>query len=227
MANEKQDGKVLVNLGEAANKLTTFFEKNSKIIYYTVGIIAVLVIGYFGVKYLYIEPKAKEASAEMFYAQRYFEADSLNVALNGDGQHLGFIDIIDQYGITQPGKLAKYYAGISYLKLGQFQDAVDMLSGFSTKEPLAYILSHQALGDAYAELGETQKAIDTYIKGTKKYQNDFFTAGLLFRAGLAYESILSYDKALDIYKTIREKYPQSQEAREMDKYIATCEAALK
>ncbi len=98
MANEKTDDKVLVNIGDAANKLTTFFEKNSKVIYYTVGIIAVLVIGYFGVKYLYIEPKAKEATAEMFYAQRYFEADSLNTALNGDGQHLGFIDIIDGPG---------------------------------------------------------------------------------------------------------------------------------
>jgi tetratricopeptide (TPR) repeat protein len=222
--SEKKD--VFINVEAVISKITQFFEKNSKVVYYIVGAIVVLVAGYFGVKYLYIEPQEKEASAEMFFAQRYFENDSLNAALNGDGQHLGFIDIIDGYGITKQANLAHYYAGLSYLKLGQFNEAVEHLSDFSTSEPLAYILSHQALGDAYLELGETDNAIAAYLKGAKKYQNDYFTPQILFRAGIIYESIKSYSKALEIFKQIREKYPQSQEARDMDKYIAECEAAL-
>jgi tetratricopeptide (TPR) repeat protein len=222
--NEKKD--VIVNVEATFSKIANFFEKNNKIIYYITGAIAVLVVGYFGVKYLYIEPQEKEASAEIFFAQRYFENDSLNTALNGDGQHLGFIDIIDNYGITKQANLAHYYAGLSYLKLGQFDQAVEHLSNFSTSEPLTYILSHQALGDAYLELGDIDKAVKTYLKGAKKYQNDHFTPQILFRAGIIYESIESYDKALDIFKQIREKYPQSQEARDIDKYIAECEAAL-
>ncbi|MDR0763221.1 MAG: tetratricopeptide repeat protein [Bacteroidales bacterium] len=224
----KSEGKkgVFINVEAIVSKITQFFEKNSKIVYWIVGTIAVLVIGYFGVKYLYIEPQEKEASAEMFFAQRYFENDSLNAALNGDGQHLGFIDIIDNYGITKQANLAHYYAGLSYLKSGQFDQAIEYLSGFSASEPLVYILSHQALGDAYLEVGDVDKAIATYLKGAKKYQNDYFTPQLLFRAGIVYESVKSYGKALDIFKQIREKYPQSQEARDMDKYIAECEAAL-
>ncbi|MDR1974716.1 MAG: tetratricopeptide repeat protein [Bacteroidales bacterium] len=227
MAKENEKKDVFINIEAIASKITRFFEKNSKVLYYVVGVIAVLVAGYFGVKYLYIAPQEKEASVEIFYAQRYFEADSLNTALNGDGQHLGFIDIIDQYSLTKQANLAKYYAGISYLKLGQYQDAIDMLSAFSTSEPLAYILSHQALGDAYLELGEFDKAIATYLKGGKKYDDDYFSPAILFRAGIVSDNIKSYDKALEIFKTIREKYPQSQEAREMDKYIAKCEAALR
>ncbi|MDR0619260.1 MAG: tetratricopeptide repeat protein [Bacteroidales bacterium] len=226
MSKSEEKKGVIVNVEAAVSKITLFFEKNSKIIYYIVGAIVVIVAGYFGVKYLYIEPQEKEASAEMFFAQRYFESDSLNAALNGDGQHFGFIDIIDNYGITEQANLAHYYAGLSYLKLGQFDEAVEHLSDFSTSEPLAYILSRQALGDACLELGDTDKAIETYLKTAKKYQNDYFTPQVLFRAGIIYESIKSYGKALDIFKQIREEYPQSQEARDMDKYIAECEAAL-
>jgi len=67
-------------------------------------------------------------------AQKYFEQDSLNKALNGDGQNPGFLDIIDEYSMTNASNLANYYTGLIFLKQGKYQDAINYLEKFDSDD---------------------------------------------------------------------------------------------
>ena len=121
----------IVAVEEAFSKTEQFIEQNQKIILIIIGIIIVVILGFFGFKRFYLAPREKEAQGQMFMAQKYFEQDSIRKALNGDGQYLGFLAIIDEYGMTKSSNLSHYYAGMCYLKLGQFESAVEQLKKFS------------------------------------------------------------------------------------------------
>ena len=213
-------------VGQALSSTEHFIEKNQKSL--TIGLVVVVVIvGLFlGYKRFILAPKEKDAQNEIFAAEQYFEKDSFNLALNGDGNYLGFIDIIDQYKATKPGKLARYYAGISYLKLGQYQEAIDQLQKFKIKDEMVYPMTQGAIGDAYAELGNKQEAISYYLKAAKTNQNSFTTPIFLMKAGELLESNQDYQQAIDLYKQIQKEYPESNEGRKIEKYIARAEARM-
>lgn len=158
----------IVAVEEAFSKTEQFIEKNQKIILIVVGAIIVVVLGYFGFKRIYLAPREKEAQSQMFMAEKYFETDSLTKALKGDGNYLGFLDIIDQYKFTRSANLSHYYAGICYLKKGEFQNAIDQLNKFSSGDELVGPMAIGAIGDAYMELNNTDKAIDYYLKAANK-----------------------------------------------------------
>ncbi len=221
---EEKGEQVVENVEVALEKTGDFFEKHKSIIITVVAIIVLLVIGYFGYKYLYLAPKEKNAAKEMFYAQRYFEMDSTENALNGNGQHLGFLEIADTYGSTKSGKLAHYYSGLIYLHQGNFQEAVNHIEKFTSKDPVLYILSRQALGDAYWELGQTDKALAAYKQGAEKYSNDILTPSIMNRMVSLYESMQQYDMAVNVCHELRNRYPMSNEARNMDMQIARLQA---
>jgi tetratricopeptide (TPR) repeat protein len=204
---------------EALSKTEQFIEQNQRIITIVIGAIIVVVLGYFGFKKFYIQPREKEAQTQMYMAERYFEMDSLKQALNGDGSYPGFLAIINDYGMTKSANLAHYYAGMIYLKKGEFQNALDQLKKFSPKEVLVASLATAAIGDAYLELGDADKALDYYLKASDKYKNDFTSPVNLMKVGWTYESKKEYDKAIDIFTRIKKEYPKSQEARGIDRYI--------
>ena len=209
------------NLSEVENALTKteqFIEKNQKILTIVVGAIVVIVGGYLGFKKLYIQPLEKEAQSQMFMAEQYFEKDSFNLAINGDGNYLGFLDIIDDYNMTKAANVAKYYTGISYLHLGQFNDAINYLNEFETDDLLLAPVTEGAKGDAYSELDEKGKALSAYEKAYS-YKNNFTTPIYLMKAGLLLEAEGKFDDALEAYNEIKESYPESNEGRTIDKYI--------
>ena len=212
---------------QAFSRTELFIEKNQKIILIVVGVLVVVVLGYFGFNRFYLAPRETEAQGQMFMAEKYFEMDSLNKALNGDGNYLGFLDIIDQYGITKCGNLSHYYAGICYLKKGEYDNAIEHLKKFSSGDEIIGPMADMAIGDAYMELKQVDKAIDYYLKGADKKKNEFTTPVILMKAGWAYEEQAKYDKALEVYKRIKEEYPRSTEGREIPKYIAKMEGLLK
>jgi tetratricopeptide (TPR) repeat protein len=203
-----------------------FIEQNQRTI--TIALIAVVVVAgiFLGYKRFIVSPKEKEAQSQMFAAEQYFEKDSFNLALNGDGNYLGFIDIIDQYGSTKSAKLARYYSGVSYLKLGKFQEAIDQLKKFNLKDDMVGPISKGAMGDACSELGQTDEAIDNYIKAARMSPNAFVTPVYLMKAAQLLETKKDFNKALDFYKEIQKEYPQSDEGRKIEKYIARAEAGL-
>ena len=154
----------LQELESALTRTEQFIEDNQKIITYVVGGIILIVAGYLGFNRFYLQPKEDEALSQMFMAENYFEKDSFNLAINGDGNYLGFLDIIDDYGITKSANRAKYYTGISYLHLGQYEDAIDYLKSFKTDDLLLAPIAEGAQGDALLELGETEDALKQYKK---------------------------------------------------------------
>jgi len=229
----KQDKKIdkteerIVAVEEAFSKTEQFIEQYQQIILIVVGVIIVIVLGYFGFKRFYLAPKEKDAQSQMFMAEKYFEQDSLKKALNGDGQYLGFLAVIDEFGMTKSANLAHYYAGICYLKMGQYETALEQLNKFSSSDEFVGPMAKGAMGDANMELKQVQKAADLYMDAAEMKKNEFTSPMFLMKAGMAYEELGNYEKALKVYKQLKEKYARSNEGREIDKYISFAEGQLK
>lgn len=210
----------LENIGETLSKTEEFIFKNQKIIGGVVIVAIIVILGFFGYNKYYIAPKTLEATEQMFHAQKYFESDSLDKALYGDGNSLGFIDIISEYGGTKPGNLANYYAGISYLKKNDFKQAITYLKDFDADDHIIRPMALGAIGDAHLELGEKDKAAKYYMEAADWDDNSFTSPLFLFKTGQVYESLGKYDKAISIYNRIKTDYYKSNEGRSIEKYIA-------
>jgi tetratricopeptide (TPR) repeat protein len=207
------------NVEETLTKTEQFLEENYKPLLYILGVVVVLV-GLFWLGRLYLNNRNNEAQSQMYQAQKYLEIDSLNLALNGDGNYLGFLDIARQYKYTRAGNLARYSAGICYLHLGNFQEAIDFLNKYSKKDKVIGSIAIGATGDAYVELGDVEKGISKYLEAADYGDNSFNTPLYLMKAGELYEMNGNYSEALKLYERIKEKYPDSSEGTTIDKYIA-------
>ncbi|HPF50963.1 MAG TPA: tetratricopeptide repeat protein [Draconibacterium sp.] len=225
----KKETKQVDNLQELESALTKteqFVEDNSKIISYVVGGIILVVAAYLGFNKFYVQPKEKEANSQMFMAENYFEKDSFNLAINGDGNYLGFLDIIDDYGITKAANRAKYYTGISYLHLGQYEDAIDYLNDFKTDDLLLGPVTAGAKGDAYLELGNNDEALKLYKKAYQMTDNELTTPVYMMKTANLLESMDELQQAVDLYQDIKAKYPKSAEATNADRYIARAKVKM-
>jgi tetratricopeptide (TPR) repeat protein len=214
----KDQDEVIVDIGGSINKTEQFIEDNKKSLSAGVGAIVVAVALFFGYTKLYLEPLEQEASLEIWKAQQYFQIDSLDKALYGDGNFLGLEDVRDQYGATKAGALADYYIGLIYLKQGDYDAAIENLSSFSSGDMIVSSIAQGAIGDAQTELGDVDAAASAYMKAANLNKNEFSTPIYLMKAGKAFESIGNYDKAKDAYKTIMDDYPESSEGRSVEKY---------
>lgn len=226
MTKDKKNNPVdnLTEVESALTKTEQFLESNQKLISIVIGSIVIVALGYLGLNKFYLEPRNTDAKEQMFMAQNYFEKDSFNLALNGDGNNLGFLDIIDTYGSTDAGNLSKYYAGISYLHMGEFANAIDYLKKFDTDDALLGPISVGAQGDAQLELGKTEKALELYSKAYKMNENEMTTPVYMMKAAALLESTNKGAEALKIYETIKQKFPESNEGKSIDKYIARAKA---
>lgn len=197
-----------------------FFEKNQKVIAGIVGAVAILAIGYLAYSNLYQKPRELEASNAIYIAEMQFERDSFENALLSPGAgNMGLLDIIDEYSGTKTANLANYYAGISYLKLGKYDAAISYLKTFKANGKLTPITKNGAIGDAYSELEEYNKAIEFYKKAGKAGDNDYLTPYYLKKLGMLYEKEGEYKDALTAYKKIKENYPESPDGFNIEKYI--------
>jgi len=191
----------------------------------TIGIVAAIVLivaGYFGYHY-YKDNQEAEAQREMFQAVYYFEADSLDLALNGDGNHLGFVAIIEDYGITEAAKLANYYAGAAYLKQGKFEVARLYLEDFTSNDLLVQARAYSLIGDTYMEENNYQDAARYYDKAANYKPNKYFSPSYLMKAALAFEKNNQGDKAIEAYDKIINEYYDSPEFQQARKFKAKLE----
>ena len=203
----------------ALSKTEQYIEDNqNKLMKIVAAVVAVIAL-FIAYQSLYLEPQALEAQSEMFNAEIYFEKDSFNLALNGDGQYLGFIDIADQYSSTKQGKLANYYAGLSYLYLKDYDNAIDYLNDFKSDDIVLSSLALGSIGDAYLELDDKDKALSYYKKAANNDENSFTTPRYLMKQALILEYNNEYDGALEIYLNIQENFNESRESQNIDKYI--------
>lgn len=227
MSKEKKHDDQFEHIEDALTRGEQFVEKNQKTLINAVIVILVVIGAFLGYNKFIKNPKITEASNQMFGAQNYFEKDSFNLALNGDGNISGFLEIADNYGSTPSGNLAKYYSGLCYLYLGDYNQAITYLQKFSTDDLLLSNMALANIGDAYMQLKDYAKAADYYTKASSSKLNDFSTPMFLMKNALAYEKANNYSSALKVYERIEKEFPNSPEARNIEKYITRVKTNLK
>ncbi len=206
---------------EAISKTEKFFNENGKIIGGIAAGIVVLAIAVFcWFKFAY-QPAKAEAEGQMALAEQNFRAADYELALNGDGNVLGFTQIIDEYG-AKAGKAVYFYAGVCELQLGNFESAIDYLESYKGKDAILAARATACIGDAYVGLEDYSKALGYFEKAAATADN-MFAAGYLLKAGMIAEKLGNAEKALGFYETIKDQYPQSMEGYDIDKYIARIE----
>lgn len=205
-------------LQETVSKTEQFFNENKSVLFGLVA--AVLVIGFGSLAYnqWILKPKQAEAMEQMYPAEASFNAQAYEVALNGDGNTLGFKDVIDQYG-SKAGKAVYLYAGICELQLGHNEEAISYLKKYNAKDAILAARALACIGDAYVGLQDYNTAVGYFEKAAAKADN-IFAAAYLLKAGIAYEALGQDSKALSCYETIKDQYPQSIEGYDVDKYIS-------
>ncbi|WP_142687076.1 tetratricopeptide repeat protein [Chitinophaga polysaccharea] len=208
------------DLEASMHKAEDFFYKNKNVI--TIAVLAVVVVvgGFFAYNRFVKQPNENKAQEMIFHAQNYFAVDSFKLALNGDGNNYGFLQVVNKYGGTKAGNLAKYSAGVCYIRLGEYQKGIDMLKSFSSTDLLLQPTAYGLIGDAYMELNKAEEGIESYKKAGHYNDNELTAPVYLFRAGQALEKTGKAEEAKVIYKEIKEKFPTTNEGREMDKYLA-------
>ncbi len=200
--------------------LTVFYEKNKKTLSTVATVVVVVLAGYFGYTKLYKGPAEEKASTALSFPQLYLGADSVNMALNGDGKNLGFTKITKKYSGTAAGNLAYYYEGVCYLKMGDYANAIKSLKEFNGKGTMVSNIANGLLGQAYMESGDNAKAIDAFKKATEDKDDAMVTPMYLYDLGLAYEATNNANEAKAAFKRIRDEYPKSVHARDIDKELA-------
>jgi len=210
----------------ALTKSEQFIEDNQNTLTWIALGVLVVVLGYMGLHKFVIEPRESDAQNNMFIAEQYFQKDSFNLALNGDGNYFGFIDIMSDYKMTKQANLAKYYAGICYLHLGEYDEAISYLNKFKSDDLMISSIATGAIGDAYSELGEYSKAISNYEKAAENNSNSFSSPIFLSKAAQLCEEEGNFKKALVLYEKIKADYPKSQEGRNIEKLIARAKMNL-
>ena len=213
--------KIFNTLDNDASKIELFIEKNKEnVIYVISGLVGIflLFIGYN--KYIK-EPLEIEANEEIAMASIMFRQDSLDLALNGYGDNLGFLDIIEEYGSTKSGNLANYYCGIIFIKKGEFDKAIEHLSNFSSNDIIVSSIAKGLIGDAFMELEQYEDAVEYYKKASDNNPNETTTPMYLLKAGKVCMMYLNDKKsALKYFEKIKEDFPNTTESRDIDKYIA-------
>ena len=207
---------------EAVSKTEKFFNENGKLLSIIAAAVVVVAAGIFcGYKFVY-QPAQAEAQGQMAIAEQNFRAGDYEVALNGDGNVLGFAQIIDEYG-AKAGKAANFYAGVCELQLGNWDLAIEYLQAYKGKDAILKARALACLGDAYVGLEDYSKALGYFEKAAAVVDN-MFAAGYLLKAGVVAEKLGQNEKALGFYKQIKDQYPQSMEGYDVDKYIGRIEA---
>jgi tetratricopeptide (TPR) repeat protein len=228
MAKNKKDVNptTISSVEETLSRTEHYLEENYKTLLIGLAVI-VLLVGLIWLGKFYISKRNNEAQSQMFQAERYLEQDSLKLALNGDGNYLGFLDIAKDYKFTNSGNLAKYSAGICYLHLGNYKEAIEYLNKYSKKDKVIGSMALGATGDAYVELGDLDKGVSKYIEAADFAKNSFNTPLFLLKAGEIYELKGKYPEALKLYERIENEYPESTEGTTIDKYIARVKLLIK
>lgn len=218
MSTNKKIQEPEVNVGEALSKTEKFFETYKKhIIYGSVGIIAVVAAALLYHNFITL-PAQQEAMAQTFTAEQYFRAGEYEKALNGDGNALGFSQIISEYG-TKSGEAVYFYAGVCNLQLGNYGEAISNLKKYNGDDAVISARALACIGDAYAAQNDFNSAVNNYKAAAAAAEN-ILAANYLLKAGIICEEMGKPAEALKFYEEIKDKYPASPEGYEINKYIS-------
>lgn len=217
-----QEKKTNLSADPSIAQLQTFFDKNRKSILTLVGAILVIGGGWLGYTKFYKEPREIKAQEALFKAEEYYRVDSIQKALQGDGQYPGLLKVISQHAGTQAANLAAFYAGSCYLKQDNFEKAIQYLGDFSSSEDLTQARAYKLMGDAYADWGKLDQALEYYQKAGRHFKDDEANSPeyLFLAAYLADRVMKKTETAIKLYQEIKDTYPGSQQANDAENYLA-------
>ena len=220
MAKQEIKQEQMLNVGEAVSRSEEFINKNKKTIIGVVCAIVVLIAGSVLVSTQYLKPREQKAAEALFAGEHYFQDGDYETALNGDqNEYAGFEAVIDEFGGTKAGKLAKAYAGLSLAKLGRYEEAIPYLKGFKGNDAMVAPSVLAALGNCYAQVGDEAQAAATLVKAARKADNNLLSPAYLVQAGQIYEKLGQKADALSVYQEVKDKYYGSAQAMDIDRYI--------
>ncbi len=225
MSVNTQPAKEQEILVEAASKTELFIEKNGRTLIYAIAAVVVVAVAVFAARSFIVEPREQRAVDMIFAAQQQFDSTAPNysVALEGDGVNAGFLDVIDAYGSTKAGNLAKHYAGVSYLSMGDLDNAAKYLAMYKAVDGIpATIINAQNLGlqgDIASDQGDYSKAVKMYMSAVEGADNDLTSPKYLLKAALATSAMGDKAKAVELLQTLKSRYPASNEGHDAEKYI--------
>lgn len=219
MTAEKNTQDSLESIENSMTKMEMFIEKNKKVLLYSLGGLIIVLGGFLAYKNLVQAPRNTQAQSLLWRAQSQFKVDSFAVALNGNESIVGFAEIADEYSGTAAGNLAQYYAGISSLQIGEFEQAIAYLEEYESDDEITAAIAIAAMGDANSELGNLEKAVKLYVDAAHTINHESFSPRFLMKAAGAYEKLGQNDKAKAAYNEIKTKYSESTEAGLVDKYL--------
>lgn len=211
---------------KSIQSISTFLEENKNNVLIA-GIALILIAG--GIYYYnnsYKPALESEANESLFMAERYFGQDSLDKALNGDGIHLGVLDVADEFGSTNAGNRASYFAGRILLEQGKYQEAIDYLDDVSMDDELMAAQVETLRGDCYSEMEQYEKAGDTYMKAAKMRTNNLTTPYALLKAGIAYEEAGEFGDAKDAFEKLESDFADDRLSNKIEARIARVEAKM-
>lgn len=227
--NTEETGFEIIETPEALagqiNKAEVFFLKNRKLVAGIGGAILLAVVAFAGYRF-YIDRQEGTAQTALSTVVYDFEADSLQKALNGSGGNEGLLSIADGYKGTDASNLANFYAGVSLLKQGKFDEAISRLESFSSSDLLVNARAKSLVGDAYLEKNQPAEAINYYKKASDYEKNEFFTPVYLMKLALAQEKANQSTDAVATYKRIVDEFPLSSEVVNAKKYMGLLEGQV-
>ena len=194
------------------------------------GLLAIVIIvsAIIGVRHFYVLPRENKAQAEMYKGVFYFEKDSFQLALQGNGaDFIGFKAIADEYSSTKAGNLAAAYSGLSLYNLGKYDEAITYLKNFDADEEFISPAIIGTIGDCYVNMDKYEEGVGYFERAAKKADNDMLSPIYLKKAATVYEKLGNKKKALEMYQKIKDSYPKSMSNQDIEKYIVRDEEAGK
>lgn len=233
-AQKSTTAEVFSTLDESASRSEQWVSRNQNIIVGAIAIIAVVVLGYLAYNQFVQNPREESAANELYYPQQYFEQalnatskDSLyNLALNGAEGKYGFLDIIEEYSGTKAANLASYSAGMAYLNMQQYEQAISHLENFSSDDAILGALAKGGIGDAFMQLGQPEEALTYYEQAFEHNNNNFTTPKFLYKAGITAVELEMNEKALTYFRRIKEEFPDAAEAATIDVFIGMAQKGV-
>lgn len=225
---------VFNTLDETASKTEDWVIKNQKYIFVLIGIVAAVVLGYLGYNEFIAKPAQTEAMNDMYQPQKYYneaitatDKDSLfNLALNGGEGKYGMLDIITEHSGTPAANLATYYAGMAYLNMKDYTQAVSYLSDYNGKDEATGPISKGAIGDAFVQLNQKEDALGFYVQAAEMKNNELTTPLYLYKAGVIALDLGKASEALKYFNKIKEDFSSSTEASNIDVFIGKAEVMV-
>ena len=216
----KKEEQNLENVQEALNTTSAWIEANQNKLTWAITAIVVVVLAVIAINTYVLKPKAQEASNENAKAVVYFTQGNYELALNGDDADcIGFEAIANDYKCSKAGKLAALYAGVCYYQMGDYTAAAEYLAKFSANDLNIEPAALQLLGDAYVQMEEYSKAAKAFGAAAKS-GNELIAPMSLKKLGFVQMELGNNAAALKAFETIKNDYPASMEAQDIEKYIA-------